>query len=409
MNIEKVFRRSDILEILHHVLEDERTKQKLGFLSPDGETDNYNQYSLLIVVDFLIKSQIIINDIDILEKNIPTLKTITSGYATHKELVVCLNELLGDLTRQKLGYPDAESELFKEGILQYVYDQYIVNGYLFHSFPSAFKKEVEEIGLDPTAYRYPVYEMKQISYIFSHHHYPDMITKDLKQTSPLYMTDSPAMAYFYAFRAPSYFCDLTATSKYYDKAIYDQEAYYRKDKNACRENLQQLCRHVRMTEKEERTVMKAFRKQWNLLNASQSKPVIAFIERKEIGKDKLPDSKSLLEEALKLPLAYGIARITDSKYREVRCYSPVDPLSFTTVTMPSYREIKNNQLLLKKKPKPKEDLSKEDLEAKETKIPLATTQPARAGYTTVVFLFGLLFISIGITVSIILKFYGIGG
>ena len=396
----EIFKRADVLAILHKTLEDEKSLYKVSVFSPNGEKYGYNQYSLMIVMDFLIKYNIIIKDLVNFPYCIEELRKITSCYSDHKELVIWCNSLLGELIRVKLKLTDKTSYENKRKILVYLYEEYIVNGYMFHSFPSTFKDLVEEKGLDPKDYIYPVFYMKKLYYIFKNHKYDDMIPKYLlEQINSIAMPDSPAMAYYYAFRSPQYFCELTATSKYYkDKKEYDKEAYYRKDKEACKNNLVLLAKHLNMTDKEEETVLTAFEKQWNILDASNSLPQIAFISRKEVGKDKLNDIDDILHKARVEDLVIGIARITDSRYAHVKRYGALLPLTFTVKTFPSYREVKNNKFIEKKEP------------VKEEKQENLTNYSSRYeksyGYASIFSMLGLLFISLGCTLIIILRYYG---
>lgn len=398
----EIFKSPEVLNILHEVLEDKKSINKVSVFSPNGEKYGYNQYSLMIIMDFLIKYNIVIKDMNNFAFCIEELKKMIYSYNDHKELVLWSNELLGELIRLKLNLIDKISSDNKRKILVYLYDNYIVNGYMFHSFPSTFKELVEEKGLDANDYSYPIFYMKKLYYMFKNHKYTDMIPEYLlEQITSISITDSPAMAYYYAFRSPQYFCNLVATSKYYkDDSEYDYEAYYRKDMEACQNNLLLLAKHLNMTDKEKETLMTAFKKQWDLLDASNALPEIAFISRKDVGKDSLDDIDEIIRKSKYEELVVSIARITDSKYSHVKRYSPLFPLSFTIKTFPSYREIKANKFIVKEKEEKKE----------EDKLLIVTPKKSESyGYTSIFTLFGLLFISLGCTLIIIFRYYGIGG
>mgnify|MGYP004538344099 CR=1 FL=1 len=398
----EIFRLPEILNLLHDTLEDERTINKVSVFSPNGEKYGYNQYSLMIIMDFLIKYSIVIKDTKNLSYCMEELKKMVYSYNDHKELVLWSNELLGELIRLKLNLIDKTSNENKRKILSYLYEEYIVNGYMFHSFPSAFKELVEENGIDAKDYSYPVFYMKKLYYIFKNHKYDEMIPEYLLGgINSISITDSPAMAYYYAFRSPQYFCNLVATSKYYkDNASYDYEAYYRKDMESCRNNLLFLAKHLNMTDKEKDTVITAFEKQWNLLDASNSLPEIAFISRKDVGKNSLDDIDEIIKKSRYEDLVVSIARITDSRYSHIRRYTSLLPLSFTVKTFPSYREIKTNKFIVKKK--------EEVVEKKE--VPVIVSKKSESyGYASIFSLLGLLFISLGCTLIIIFRYYGIGG
>lgn|GEM_PF-4040311 len=398
----EIFKLPEVLNLLHDTLEAEKTINKVSVFSPNGEKYGYNQYSLMIVIDFLIKYSIVIKDINNFSYCIEELKKVVYNYNDHKELVLYSNELLGELIRLKLNLTDKTSNDNKRKILSYLYEEYIVNGYMFHSFPSAFKELVEEKGIDAKDYSYPLFYMKKLYYIFKNHKYDEMIPDYLLDgITSISITDSPAMAYYYAFRSPQYFCNLVATSKYYkDNPCYDYEAYYRKDMEACRNNLLFLAKHLNMTDKEKDTVITAFEKQWSLLDASNSFSEIAFISRKEVGKDSLDDIDEIIKKSKYEDLVIGIARITDSRYSHVRRYAPLLPLSFTVKTFPSYREVKNNKFIVKEKEK----------QVEKNEVPTVVfNKNVSYGYASIISLLGLLFISLGCTLFIIFRYYGIGG
>lgn len=399
----EIFKMTEVLNLLHDTLEAEETINKVSVFSPNGEKYGYNQYSLMIVMDFLIKYCIVIKDTKNFSYCIEELKKIIFSYNDHKELVLSFNELLGELIRLKLNLTNKTSSDNKRKILLYLYEEYIVNGYMFHSFPSAFKELVEAKGIDAKAYSYPIFYMKKLYYIFKNHKYDDMIPKYLLDgITSISITDSPAMAYYYAFRSPQYFCNLVATSKYYkDNASYDYEAYYRKDMDACRNNLLLLAKHLNMTDKEKDTVITAFEEQWNLLDASNSLPEIAFISRKDVGKNSLYDIDEIIKKSKYEDLVVSIARITDSRYSHIRRYSPLFPLSFTVKTFPSYREVKANKFIVKEK--------EEVVEKKEKESVIVPKRSVSYGYASILSLLGLIFISLGCTLLIIFKHYGIGG
>lgn len=401
MQLEEIWKRQDILELLHDVLEAEETKNKISPFTKEGEVYGYNQYSLLIFIDFLIKYQIIIKEESLLKDTIEKLKEIRTTYQTHQELVVYLNSLLAELVRLKLGLTEKESAESKISILRYIYSEYIVNGYCFHSFPSVFRKSIILNGIDPKEYRYPIYEMKQTSHIFEKHNCKGIITKDLNDQTPfLALTDSPAMAYYHAIQSPEYFCNLTATGVYMkNEQLYDREAYYRKDKEACARNLSILSQQVRMSQKEQATVLNAFGRQWNLLNASVSFPCIAFVKRRDIGRDNLEDFDAIIEKAKEEDLILSVSKILDSRYPCIRRYQKIESNQLETVAFPAYQEIKQNKWM-EKVEEPQEEMD----ELFPTKKP--KKKKTHNENHTVLLLTILLIISIACLIYIILKLYG---
>ena len=102
----EIFKSPEVLNILHEVLEDKKSINKVSVFSPNGEKYGYNQYSLMIIMDFLIKYNIVIKDMNNFAFCIEELKKMIYSYNDHKELVLWSNELLGELIRLKLNLID---------------------------------------------------------------------------------------------------------------------------------------------------------------------------------------------------------------------------------------------------------------------------------------------------------------
>ena len=409
MNFKALLKNEHLLSILHNVLMNETTKNQVSNASINGESYSYNRYSLLITMDIVIKYQIIINNETYNNYFLNKLDTITSNYSNHEDLIIKGNSLLIELVSNRLNVTTTKTE-DKKQILKYIYDKYIVNGYCFHSFPSVFKEQTEEVGLTQDIDIKELNDLKKIDYIFSNHNYKNIISRNLKEKSrAIYITDSPAMAYYYAFRSPEYMAELTSLSKYYNYLKdYNKDAFYDKDYYKCKSNLASLCSHVNMTTKEETTVLKTFDRRWKALNLSESLPCIAFIKRSDLAKDSLPNINEIIKSVDTIELSYLVSKITDSKYPVIRKYSNISSLYLSVITMPSYREIKNNEFLTQEKVKAalttkKREIYREEIE-EEKKFDFKYA--FSYGNANAVALTGILLITLGLTLTIILNVLG---
>ena len=409
MNFKALLKNEHLLSILNNVLMNETTKNQVSNASINGESYSYNRYSLLITMDIVIKYQIIINNETYNNYFLNKLDTITNNYTSHEDLIIKGNSLLIELVSNRLNLTTTKTE-DKKQILKYIYDKYIANGYCFHSFPSVFKEQTEEVGLTQDIDIKELSDLKKIDYIFSNHNYKNIISRNLKEKSrPIYITDSPAMAYYYAFRSPEYMAELTSLSKYYNYLKdYNKDAFYDKDYYKCKSNLASLCSHVNMTTKEETTVLKTFDRRWKTLNLSESLPCIAFIKRSDLAKDSLPNINEIIKSVDTIELSYLVSKITDSKYPVIRKYSNISSLYLSVITMPSYREIKNNEFLTQEKVKvalttKKREIYREEIE-EEKKFDFKYAYSY--GNANVVALTGILLITLGLTLTIILNVLG---
>ena len=407
MNFKLLLKNEQLLTILHNVLTRENIRI---YNTPINIKDfSYNQYSLLITMDIVIKYQIIVNDETYNQSFLNKLDYITTNYKNHQDLVIKGNSLLIDLVSKKLNLTITRNEDKKE-ILKYIYDKYIVNGYCFHSFPSVFKRKIEEDGITLNVDYKEINDLKKINYIFEHHNYKNFISKNLKEKNrAIYITDSPAMAYFYAFRSPEYMAELTSLSKYYNYLEnYNKNAFYEKDYHECKSNLVSLCKHVNMTPKEENTILKTFDKRWHSLNLDNSRPTIAFIKRRDLAKNSLSNIDDIINSVDKNALNILVSKILDSKYPVIRRYTDIEPLDLKIITMPSYREIKDNKFISKEKPKvvlttrTRVDYQEE----KRFNYNYKKAYSYGNGNANVIALLGLLFVTLGLTLSIIINVLG---
>ena len=411
MNFKSLLKNEQLLSILHNVLMNETTINKVSNVSIKGESYSYNRYSLIITMDLVIKYQIIINDETYNNYFLSKLSTITNNYNNHEDLIIKGSSLLIDIVSNKLNVTTTKTEDKKE-ILKYIYDKYIVNGYCFHSFPSVFKRKTEEDGLTGEIDIKELNDLKKVDYIFSNHNYKNIISRNLKEKSrAIYITDSPAMAYYYAFRSPEYMAEITSLSKYYNYLKdYNKDAFYLKDYHKCKSNLASLCQHVNMTTKEETTILKTFDRRWKALNLSESLPCIAFIKRSDLAKNYLSNIDDIINSVDTIDLNILVSKITDSKYPIIKRYSNINSLDLTVITMPSYREIKNNKFIIKDKPKavvtPITREAYQEEKVKKEKLNFNYKYAFSYGNANVVALTGLLLITLGMTLTIIINVLG---
>ena len=216
-----------------------------------------------------------------------------------------------------------------------------------------------------------------------------MITKTHERSDSIIITDSPAMAYLYTFATPSYFANLAGMGSYYKDEKYDKEAFYRRDKKACNNNLSSLCDHVRLTKKEKETVMNSFDKQWNILKLSDQDAYIAYIKRSKIDKDRLLDIEKVYENLEKEPLEISIAKIVDSRLTKIRRYTLLPREIFDIHPVPTYNKIKTFKLETQEKPKEEKIHSK---------------KKENTSYIDVLALLGVLLITLGMTLFILLYY-----
>ena len=156
--LNKILKRADVKEFLHEVLMNERFHNKKSPLTPEGTIYGKSEYSLMFMMDALIKYSILFESDDLIDEYIAQLKRFMKKCENHRDLVEGVIRILAKMTAVTLNIDieQIEQPENKRKILSYIYNRYITNGYLFHSFPSSYIEQVKNEGIDSLKYSYNI-------------------------------------------------------------------------------------------------------------------------------------------------------------------------------------------------------------------------------------------------------------
>jgi len=402
--MENILSREDVIELLRETVTDFKFQNKSYQKAPYGDKFVPNQYSLLLVVDALIKYQIIIGDLEYIDDYLLQIRRIIKKMYDHHDIVYGINSVLAKIVSVKLDINDVNSLESKKQILDYVYEKYIVNGYSFCGIPSPLASNVEKNGLNPREFSYVEDRWLEIKEIFSKYGMKEIITKDLTHPIPhVTLTDSPMMAYYYALKAPVYFSEFCSTNKYMrQEEGYDIGAYYRKDYNACKENIMTLCKKKSFSEKDLNRVIEIFEAEWNLWNKMSTKPKILFIKRSANRRDELKDFAQIKCVCENIDIAHSIGKIIESRFDDLKVFNVIDKKDIIVEEMLGFLDITRVD-------NPFEEVFKKETKKKVTtkKVPIGMISPMNAyGNVSILALVGALFLTLGATLTILLTIYG---
>lgn len=360
--LENVFKKSYVKTFLHSILTNEESIHLKSSFAPNGEAYVTNQNTLFIFIEFIVKYAILHKDLYQIDSFIDLLgETYHSLSSEHDDssLILSLNQLLLSSVKERLELSDATSLENKKKILEYTYQEYIVNGYFFTSFPSYLTKQVLEDGVYPRDfYPFPE-EQKNVSRILSRY-----VSKETLLSDPLnyfMITDSPYLAYLDAITSPRYFSYLVCFNSYMKKDLYDYNAFYMKNFVSCASNIFKLCHDLDMPLSEQQVVTSYVKKTCELLENDFAFVPILFISRKAVGRDSLRDYNIILKDMNQQDLIYSFARIVDSRFPHDRRYTKILPFEFTLLEFPTYESI---FYLDGKRPDMVERFVKEDISSK---------------------------------------------
>lgn len=404
--LDRILNRADVKEFLHEVLIDNRFNDKVSPKTPEQTTYPKTEYSLILMMDALIKYAILFDTDDLVDEYILQLRRFMKKCENDRDLVEGINRILGRITAVilKIDLDQIEEVENKKKILAYIYDRYITNGYVFHSFPFSYKNIVTERGLDSLDYPCNIKALKEINKIFQAHNEKNVFGKDLDDIAYITITDSPALAYHYAFSAPSYLSQLVATSSYMENdKKYDRGAYYRKEFQKAEKNVEQLCRDLELSNNESTIVLEQFVNEWKRLDVTKARPVVAFIKRKTVNRNYLKDYRNILDTCDKEELSYSVERILTARISSEKRYTPIAKEDIKIVELPEYREIYYNDLdFIEEIEQKAEDIVKEEMpERVNLRMEVVNTY----GNASILALFGILLITLGATITILLAVY----
>lgn len=406
--LEKILKRTDVKDFLHEVLNDIRFTSKKSQFSPNGELYIYNQYSLLVVIDSIIKFSIIIDDESYFEDYIQQLRRLLKRIDNHRDLVYGVNKLLGQIVMRILNLENMESVENKKQILAYIYDKYVVNGYYFYSCVSSMKDKLEIEGIDPLTMDIPVNKLKQINYILNNHKFNNILGIDFTENVHFLVTDSPALAYFNAICFPKYLSDICTFNSYMKGKDYDQDAFCTKDYEACRENIIKFCKKQGLSLDEGQIIIKTLTSEWNRLDLYNSKPCIVFIKRSSFDMNYLSEYRQILNGCENKDIVLSISEVMESKVISEKRYTPFTKDEIDIKVMPSYQELfEEPEEVMFKQEVPQLILNENNIEDLKDEICPNYLDKAvnEYGKATFLGLIGLLMIALGSTLLILLTYY----
>lgn len=403
--LDKILNRSDICSLFQELVLHDRFK---NITIPQRFSKNIfikNNLAFLIVLDSVIKFQIIIEDDLYLSNYLEQLRRLLKKFTTYQDLENAVNTIIGKLCAIKLGLSNTHNKDNKDKILRYIYDKYIINGYFYYGFSSSYKNELEYIGIRKDGLIVDN-KIKTINNILNQYNL-DCLYKEEKAN----ISDNLIVAAYHSFMAPIYL-EQFSKSKILINDNYDNKVLYTKDIKGIKEMLIKIATNNRFNEQDKTNFINTFLDIIDEDKINTSKPQIAFIKRKSINKNHLKDFELIINNAKDISLASSISLITESRYESYELYEDIPNISINIIELPTYQEITLGNYRYIEIEEEKEyikisDLKEKNIEHKndyKEKLTTRYLQENSYGVATIAIL-GLLFIAIGLIFSIIIKIY----
>ncbi len=186
----------------------------------------------------------------------------------------------------------SNSEILK--IKQYFLKNYIENGFVFHSFPTARRESVKQHGFTIIQKLWDNDRLQAVIKILEKHGaIAAMGGASYYNPNGMYVEHSAEMVLFHCLSAPEWFKFFTSSEHNGTSFDVATSPFYVKNYDACRQNVDDLITNLNLNEEESAEVSSFFESCWDVLKDKTQ--TAALIRRKTVGKtNPISDNTDLL-------------------------------------------------------------------------------------------------------------------
>lgn len=172
-------------------------------------------------------------------------------------------------------------EAYKHYSKEEIINNYLIDGYLYHSFNGAFLASIKNRGLILNNKPWDLNETEQVKKIFSSHGKKDIYGMyQGEEKTPIYLANNLISSSYYALSSPTWFLHFT-TGGMQDKEC-DKETFRNRDYSGCLKNILKIMHKYHLSKEEQDVVLVFFDKYYNYLGVNKS-PKVLLIKRKIIN------------------------------------------------------------------------------------------------------------------------------
>lgn len=368
----ELLKRTDVREfLLELVVCDTRfAKKEIPHMICEERVSVY-EYNLLTGLDALFKYSTIIEDMSYFTEFLDQLRKILKKVQNHNDVQIGISRILIQSCKQKLGLKNINSYQNKKMVVSYIYDRYIVHGYLFHSFPSVYLEKIEEEGIINQNCAFD-----SIQKILNKYSCEALtISKDIS------ITDSPFMAFFYAYHSPYFMNEVAGFGE------VNSYSFFEKDYVECIKNITKFSKSIEMSSSDRNQLISYFNEYWKEYHLDYSFPTVALLKRSDYGRNALREYPQLCEKLKEKDISSIVSSILDPRFNQDYLEYSISSLSIHILKLPTLEQLQIKRVKMEKQniePKDKNELVDE------------------YGNVTIVALLGVLLITLGVTITIIM-------
>lgn len=286
--IQSIFQIKKFIKIASNILSNESTLGEHSKSIIDGAFMGQNLVRTREFISFITKYIIIHKEMYKIEELFDKLSSVNLNELNDNDISKLYNNILIESLKEKLNLSDVNSNESKVQIANYIYKNYITEGYCFQGINGLYKQDVLKYGLTTEFSNNNADILKEIDEIFEKHGLEKIFLSKLEETADApyyYLTDDMGTAYHYSYHNPEYFSYFVATGNNMTDAEYDKMAYYMKNYESCKNNLQKLCSNYLLDTEETKKVIECYDRLWNQIVVENKPNDIVMIQRKLVNCD----------------------------------------------------------------------------------------------------------------------------
>ena len=398
---EKVMNENCVREFLKILASSERYS---NITIPKNISNNYcigNNYALFLFVDSLVKYIIIIEDMKYLNGYVDDLTLIFKKMNSYNDINKGVNTLLAKYVSKILRLSSVKSSESKEKVLRYIYKKYILDGYFYYGYNSSSAISIRELGLQKDGFVLDS-RLEEINNTVD-----KLIDGDIFYRKKTSITDNFVIAFYYSLIAPRYLEDL---AKFINSD--NNISFYVRDVDSIKSEFIKVLKKKKLPSNRINLVIDNFIDKFIEDKVLSSHGDIAFIKRDKISKNYLKDIEEIFNEVKDLKLYNAIGMILESRYMSFDIESDIAYNDLIIARVPSFKylttdeeeNIEKLELLQEDYVNLKVDSDDNNIQEEDKNMLSEIPKVDSYGYSSVLMFFGLIFISIGVILSII--FYG---
>ena len=392
--LDKILRRKDVCDLIESIINHPCYNKKKVQASVNYECFTDVEQPFFLFLDALYKYQIVIGDDLYLDDYIEQLDKLIKKIDNFHDIQFGIYKILGKTCALKLGIFDREKTENKQRILRYIYETYVVEGYLFHGFSGAYRSEIDRDGFFPEHYSNLYAKFIEVDRIFEKHGISQIMNKTFHENGVSF-TDSFLMGCYYAVNSPMYFYHLLCDNECMRSSGYSRDAYFRNDYYGCFNNLTKMMKKLKFSDTERRIVTKTCFDEWKLLRKNTTHIHLLAIKREVLGLNSLKDINEIIASCDSVNLGEAIEKVMASRESQVLVSQKLERDSFFLIQIPNYKVLFQRALQSQKEyDYPTLKFEKENLANSYGKVSL-------------LFLLGSLLITLGVILTIIMTSGGI--